>query len=61
MKRRGSYVPANGVPVRRMTTGNGSFSDWFKFVPRGIGGAAGFVNGGLNGAVSGWNAGAKVS
>jgi len=56
----GAYNPVSGAP-RRMLTGRGDYKDWLKYIPRAIGGAAGFATGGLAGATKGWETGAGLS
>lgn len=41
--------------------GEGDYKDYLKWIPRGIGGAYGAMTGGLPGAKTGWDAGAKLS
>jgi hypothetical protein len=55
----GAYYPVSGAP--RTLSGRGAFADWFKYIPRALGGAAGLISGGLPGAKTGWNTGADVS
>lgn len=65
MKKKGAYAPVNGSPIGRpgmvLTRGTGAFKDWFKWIPRAVSAASGLMHGGLGGAVSGWNDGAKIS
>jgi len=57
----GSYVPVPGTRPRVLKKGAGKFTDWLKYIPRGIGGVSGLMTGGLSGARSGWDSGAELS
>jgi len=57
----GPYLPVRGQPMRTVKRGAGSFRDWVKYIPRAIGGASGFMTGGLSSARGGWDTGAELS